>query len=61
MVGAVSHIVLISIKEFEHIKVELEEAKRIISQKQNELKHTKQRALVHQQQLQEQLTTAINR
>jgi len=60
-VGAESHIVTVSLKEFEQIKFKLEETQRNISQKQNELEHERQRALQHQQQLHDQLTTAVDR
>jgi len=60
-VGADPPIVTISVEEFEHLKFQLEESERNISQKQNELQHTKKRAIRHQQQVQEQLTTAIDK
>jgi len=60
-VGVASHVVTVSVEEFESLKIELEEAQWNISQKQNELAHEKQRAIQHQQQLHDQLTTAIER
>jgi len=60
-VGVASHIVTIDKEEFELLKIELEEAQYSISQKQNELEHEKQRAFTHQQQLHDQLTTAVER
>jgi len=60
-VGVTSNVVTVSVEEFELLKFELEEAHRNISQKQNELAHERQRAIQHQQQLQEQLTTSIDR
>jgi len=60
-VGVTPNVVTISVEEFELLKFELEEAHRNISQKQNELIHERQRAIQHQQQLQEQLTTSIDR
>jgi len=60
-VGAKSHVVTVSIEEFQSLKFELEEAQRNICQKQNKLEHEKQRAIKHQQQLHDQLTTAVER
>jgi len=54
------HVVQISPEELNLLKFELEEAQRTISQKQNELDPDKTRAITHRQQLQDQLTVAIN-
>jgi len=60
-VGVTSHVVTVSVDEFEALKFELEKAQRNISPKQNKLAHEKQRAIQHQQQLHDQLTTAVER
>jgi len=60
-VGAQSTVLTIDKEEFELLKIELEEAQRLISQKQNELEHKKQCAFTHQRQLHNQLTTAVEK
>jgi len=53
-VGLQSHVVQVSKEGIDLLKFELEEAQRLISQKQNELEHKKSWAFTHQQQLQDQ-------
>jgi len=60
-VGADRNVVTIGVEEYEHFKVQPKESDRNISQKQKELQHKKQRAIIHQKPLQEQLKIAIDR
>jgi len=55
-VGDEPKVLTMSKEEFELLKFKLEEAQRVISQKQIELQYAKQRAIVHQQELQDQVT-----
>jgi len=60
-VGVQSHVVQIRKDEIDLLKLELKKAQCLICQKQNKLEHKKSRAFTHQQQLQDQLNTAIVR
>jgi len=59
--GAESNVVTISQEEFQHLKFKLEEAQHTLSQKQSKLDNERTSTITHRQQLQDQLTIAIQR